>query len=391
MSAGHELPKVWLYTLAVLQAFFVKAWKVLKVVLGGMRTTLSSARAWVLFILLVILVIIAYYVVSDRDTPFTTDAYAQAYVIQVAPRIEGQVVRVCVTENQAVTKGDLMFEIDPRPFADQVSLLEARRVAAIQEVAQMDSELKAAKADDARLAAEEAYARTVQEQETAIYRQHATTDRKYVEAVQRYKAAKAALELSRAKVSKAEQALAARIGAKHAVVVEAEAQLALARLNLDWTRVYAPANGYVTNVQLCAGSYIRTGTPVLTCIDSDQWWIVANLREGSLEKVRPGQRVGLTLNTYPGRIFSATVDTIGWGVNEGQGLPSGALPAIGEPANWIRLAQRFQVRISPQLPSDCPLRVGATASVAIYTREGYWLNRVTHTVQRIAATLEYLR
>jgi multidrug resistance efflux pump len=350
-----------------------------------------SARAWILFVLLVIAALVTYYVLSDLYTPFTTDAYVQAYVIQVAPRVEGQVVRICVKENQAVNKGGLLFEIDRRPFEYQIALLEAKRVGAIQQVAQMESELSAAKADDARLVAEETYARVVHEQEKEIFKQDATTDRKYVEAVQKYKAAQAALERSRAQVRKAEQALAARIGAEHALVAEVTAQLAQARLNLEWTRVYAPANGYVTNVQLREGSYVHVGVPVLTCIDGDQWWIVANFRENSLENVRAQQRVGLTFNNYPGRVVSGVVESIGWGVNQGQGAPSGNLPAISEPQNWIRLSQRFQVRIRPELPSGYALRVGATASVAVYTRENHWLNSVTESWQEIEAALEHLR
>jgi multidrug resistance efflux pump len=355
------------------------------------RRILLSARAWVLFILLVIAALVAYYVLSDRYTPFTTDAYVQAYVIQVAPRVEGQVVYVSVQENQAVSKGELLFEIDRRPFEHQVELLVAKRIEAVQQVAQLESDLSAAKAEDTRLVAEEAYARVVHEQEKEIYKRDATTDRKYVEAVQKYKAAQAAIERSRAQIRKVEQALAARVGKEHALIAEVEAQLADARLNLEWTRVYAPCNGYVTNVQLRDGSYIHVGMPVLTCIDRDQWWIVANFRENSLENVRPGQRVGLTLNTYPGRIFPGVVQTVGWGVEQGQGLPSGSLPAIPEPKNWIRLAQRFQVRVIPQLPPEYPLRVGATASVAVYTQEDYWLNKVTTKIQEIEAVLEHLR
>jgi multidrug resistance efflux pump len=391
MSAWRVFRAVLPFPWTILKALVLWPWKMLKAFLSGGRRLLLSARAWVLFILLVIAALVAYYVLSDSHTPFTTDAYVQAYVIQVAPRIEGQVVHVYVQENQAVRKREILFEIDRRPFEYRVALLEAKRVAAVQQVAQMESELAAAKADDARLVAEEAYARVVHEQEKAIYKQDATTDRKYVEAVQKYKAAQAALERSRAQVRKAEQALAARIGEEHALVAEVTAQLAQARLSLEWTRVYAPANGYVTNVQLREGSYVHVGTPVLTCIDGDQWWVVANLRENSLENVRPGQRVGLTFNTYPGRIFPGVVQTVGWGVDQGQGSPSGSLPAIGEPKNWIRLAQRFQVRITPQLPPDHPLRVGATASVAIYTRDEYWLNGVTETIQEIDAALEHLR
>src|SRR4051794_18586231 len=106
-----------------------------------------SARAWVSIVLLIIAALIVYYVLSDIYTPFTTDAYVQAYVVQVAPRVEGQVILVGVEENQAVKKGELLFEIDPRPFEHQLELLVAKRVEAVQQVAQLESDLAAAKAD----------------------------------------------------------------------------------------------------------------------------------------------------------------------------------------------------------------------------------------------------
>ncbi|HEV3259172.1 MAG TPA: biotin/lipoyl-binding protein, partial [Gemmataceae bacterium] len=201
---------ILLFPWTVLKTLVLWPWKMLKVFLSGGRKLLLSARAWILFVVLVIALLVAYYVLSDLHTPFTTDAYVQAYVIQVAPRVEGQVVLVRVRENQAVTKGDLLFEIDRRPFQHRVDLLIAKRVNAVQAVAQLDADLSAARAEDARLVAEEAYARAVHEQEKAIYKQEATTDRKYLDAIQKYKAAQAALERSRAQVRKAEQALAAR-------------------------------------------------------------------------------------------------------------------------------------------------------------------------------------
>jgi multidrug resistance efflux pump len=391
MNAWRRFSAALASALLGLNALFSWCWKALKSVWSGARRLLFSARACVLFILLVIAALVAYYILSDLYTPFTTDAYVQAYVIQVAPLIEGQVVRVCVEENQAVKKGDLLFEIDPRPYQHQLDLLIAKRVEAVQLVAQMESELTAAKADEVRLRAEESYAKVVHQQEKEIYEKEATTDRNYVAAMQKHNAAQAAREQGQAKTRKAEQALAARIGEQHALIAEVEAQLAQARLNLEWARVYAPANGYVTNVQLRDGSYVHVGPPVITCIDGDQWWIVANFRENSLQNIRPGQRVGLTFNSYPGYIFSGTVQSVGWGVDQGQAAPSGILPAIEEPKNWIRLAQRFQVRITPDLPTEYRLRVGATASVAVYTRDDHWLNGITETFQQIEAALEHIR
>ena len=264
-------------------------------------------------------------------------------------------------------------------------------VEAVQQVAQLESELTASQADDARIIAQEAYARAVHKQETEIFQQLATTERRYLDALRGYEAAKADRQRSQAITRKAKQALAARIGGEHAMIAEIRAQLADANLNLTWTQVYAPASGYVTNVQLREGSYVHIGTPVLTCIDGDHWWVVANYRENSLEYLRPGLPVRISFNTYPGRLFPGTVDVVGWGVYQGQAAPSGNLPAVNEPQNWFRLAQRFPVWITAQMPEGFPLRIGATASVAVYTREGYWLNRVTEAWHKVVAAFDYLR
>jgi len=372
-------------------------WIRLKAVARFTRRLLLSARAWILFIILIIAFLVTYYILETRHTPFTSDAYVQAYVVQIAPRFQGlsnlqggQVVLLNVREGQAVKKGELLFEIDPRAFQQRVALLDAKMMQTTFQVVQMESELAAAKAEEARLSAEAVYTKVVYDQENMIFKGDATTERSFRSALQKHKAAEAARERAQAQMRKVEQWLAARIGEKHALVAEAEADLELARLNLEWTRVHAPANGYVTNFQLREGSYVHAGTPVLTLIDSDQWWVVANFRENALENIRPGQRVGITLNTYPGRIFPGVVQIVGWGVNQGQAAPTGTLPNIDEPRNWIRLAQRFQVWITPELPEEYPLRVGATASVVVYTQDKYWLNQITEFWQKIVTHWDYL-
>jgi multidrug resistance efflux pump len=374
----------------VVKAVLLLPWKLLKAFLSGGRKLLLSARAWILFILLVIAVLVTYYILSDLYTPFTTDAYVQAYVIQVAPRVEGQVVHVHVQENQAVTRGELLFEIDPRPFEHRVALLEAKRVEAVQQVAQLESELAAARAEDARLVAEEAYARVVHEQEKEIFKRDATTDRKYEEAVQKYKAAQAALERSRAQVRKAEQALAARIGAEHALVAEVEAQLASARLDLEWTRVYAPCDGLITDLQLREGAYTHTGRAAMTLIDTSRWLVVANFRENALTRLREGQLAGVAFRSLPGKVFGGRVVSVGWGVSQGQGVPSGQLPDVKIPASWVPPAQRFQVRLTLDDPGSVPMRVGMTGSVAVYTEPEGVLNRITHFWHQVIAWLYHL-
>jgi multidrug resistance efflux pump len=403
-----------LFPVKVVGAIVLWPWKALKASLAGGRRLLQSARAWVLFILLVIATLVAYYVLSDRYTPFTTDAYVQAYVVQVAPRVEGQVVHVYVQQDQAVHRGDVLFEIDPRPFQHQVDLLVAKRVEAVQQVAQLESELKAAKADDERLAAEKAYAEVVHDQEKEIFKQEATTDRKYVEAMQRYRAARAALERSQWQISKAkqaleariglavargdhagefrraEQALAARIGAEHALVAEVEAQLARALLDLEWARVYAACDGLITDLQLREGAYAHAGQAVLTLIDSGRWLVVANFRENAMSRLREGQPAEVALRGAPGRLFDARVVSVGRGVSQGQGVPSGQLPDVRVPASWVPTAQRFQVRLALDDPESVPLRVGMTGSASVYTRPEGVLNDVTRFWHRVIAWLYHL-
>ncbi|HKD02814.1 MAG TPA: HlyD family secretion protein [Terriglobales bacterium] len=340
--------------------------------------------------LLVIAALVAYYVLSDRYTPFTTDAYVQAYVVQVAPRVEGEIVRVSVVEDQHVRKGDLLFEIDPRPFEYRAALLEAKLVQATQQVAEIESEVAASEAEDARLLAQERYARVVHDQERAIYQQRATTERKYLDAVQRYQSAKAERERGQAITRKAREMLAARIGGQHALVAEIAAQLANAKLDLNWTRVYAPSDGLITDLQLRVGAYAHTGQAVMTLIDSGRWLVVANFRENAMFLIRVGQPARVAFRGAPGHLFEARVVSVGRGVSQGQGMPSGQLPDVKAPANWVPAAQRFQVRLTLDDPQSVPLRVGMTGSVAVYTRPEGTLNEITRFWHHVIAWLYLL-
>src|SRR5205823_4004283 len=148
---------------------------------------------------------------------------------------------------------------------------------------------------------------------------------------QKHEAATAALKKAKALVRVKEDALKAKIGSEHALVAEVRAQLATAKLHLEWTKVRSPATGYVTDLQLRIGAFVDIGHPVLTCIEAERWWIVANFRESNLQYLQPGQRAGVVFRTRPGQIFQGRVQTVGWGVDHGQGVPSGKLPAIRNP------------------------------------------------------------
>src|SRR5262249_15143796 len=179
-------------------------------------------------------------------------------------------------------------------------------------------------------------------------------------------------------------------GSEHALVAEVEAQLASARLDLDWTSVYAPCDGLITDLQLRVGAYTHTGRAAMTLIDTSRWLVVANYRENALVRVREGQPAGVAFGGSRGQVFSAGVVSVGWGVNQGQGVPSGQLPDVKVPGSWVPPAQRFQVRLTLDDPGAVPLLVGMTGSVAVYTDPEGALNPVTRTWHEAIAWLYHL-
>lgn len=143
-------------------------------------------------------------------------------------------------------------------------------------------------------------------------------------------------------------------------------------------------------MQLRVGSYVHAGAPVLTCVDSDDWWIVANFRENSVARLRAGQPARIAFRSLPAETFAARVVSVGWGVSQGQGVPSGELPDVKVPGNWVPPAQRFQVRIVLDGAESVPMRVGMTGSVAVYTEPDGVLNHITNAWHHVIAWLYHL-
>src|SRR5262249_10514551 len=163
--------------------------------------------------------------------------------VQIAPQVAERVVRVHVREGDRVKSGTLLFELDPALLQQRVAYLEAKLVEAEYQVKQLEAELAAAKADHDRLRADADYAASVHSQEQAIFKTDSTTERRYLESVQKKKASQAAVAQAASNIQRIADALNARIAGEHATVVQVKAQLAEARLNLSYTRVYAPCDG----------------------------------------------------------------------------------------------------------------------------------------------------
>jgi membrane fusion protein, multidrug efflux system len=385
------------------------------------KRRLGSALGLIIVTLAVLVLGIAMLEV-DRH-PRTDDATLRANAIGFAPEVEGRLVKLMVQDNQVVHKGQLLFEIDPRPYEYALAQAEAggamlegqindeRRHIAMQNSAVgaahagilgSQSGISAAQASD--LAAQAAVEHAVAAQTSAaaqlnfaqndydrispLLAKHYVTTQQVDQAQTALRVAQeasheTASQLLQAKAQES-MALAARqtataglqasqskLGeAQHTVdtleTLEAQrpnqaAKVQQARLNLNWCQGRAPFDGYVTNMNISQGAYAHPGTPLFTLIDTNTWWVLANYRESRLQFIHPGMHVEVFLMEHPGQRFNGVVDSVGRGVfAEDAGVTDG-FPAVDRTLNWVHLSARFPVRIRITDPAPDLFRVGATA------------------------------
>jgi len=302
--------------------------------------------------------------------PSTDDAYVDADIVGIVAQVGGPIVNLPLKDNSSVRAGDLLFEIDPRPF----------RIKTDQARAELDrTGLNVTALTDAVSSAEAG----VRYAEAAL--RLAETQWSRVEPLskigaipfQDYDKAQAAVDGARAARDNAEAALAqarANLGEaddNNPEVRAAVAKLEQADLELSYATLVAPVNGNVTDLDLSLGSYASVGQPLLSLVNTDSWRIIAYFKETQLDRIRPGQPATVFLPAYRGERFEGSVQGIGWGVEQqegdGQRGPSG-VPAVTPTVDWVRMAQRFPVRITiADIDPAHPLRKGMRASVRIDT------------------------
>jgi len=353
-----------------------------------------SPQRWALLIVALIVALGLLYVLMNHFTPYTSDAYVQAYVVQIAPLVSGRVTRVYVSDNASVKAGDPLFELDARPFEYDMHQAQAKLALARQQVAELKRNVTIAQAELTDNSELTKSAQTVFDDMVKIRASGAASYIEYITALDRLETRKASVRESEASLEKAKLALTAILDNEHALIRQAEAELAMAKWRVEQARVSAPADGYVTNLQLQPGASIPANVPVMTFVDSTRCWVIANVSENATARVRAGQTAEVSLRCLPGRVYKARVDSIGWGVERGQGLPSGRLPAPDSTQVWIRPPQRLPVKLVFEVSladSDRPPpRVGTSACVTLYTSQPNPLNPLAALWQRVATRLDFL-
>ena len=352
----------------------------------------DPVRFWTLIVLALCVVLMIIYVVGDRLTPFTTQARVHAYVVPVAPQVAGSLISVDVENNQLVKAGQKLFSIDPGSYELAVQAAEAALKntqqsieAGISNVAASRANVEAAKASVWSSEQDTSRMRRIREEDAG-----AISER-------RIQQSEAALASSRARLSAAESSLAAAISAlgstddNNAQIQQARTNLENARLNLERTVVYAPRDGMITDLRVDQGNFAATGAALMTFIAIHDTWIQADLSENNLGHVNPGDRVEVTFDVRPGKVFIGRVRQTGYGVQVNSNA-LGTLPSIDNDRNWLRAEQRFPVTIDFDASdlSTSNLRVGSQASVIVYTGDHWIMNTLGRIYMRVHAYLSYL-
>jgi multidrug resistance efflux pump len=305
--------------------------------------------------------------------PTTDDAYVDADIVGIVAQVAGPIVSLPVDDNQVVRAGDPLFGIDPRPFQIQVDQARAELDRTGLNVSGLADAVSSAEAGVRYAQAKLRLAKTQWKRVEPLAKIGALPFQDRDKAQASLDGARAGLDNSRAELAQAHANLG-EADANNPDLRVAVAQLASAELDLSYATVVAPVNGYVTDLTLSPGSYASVGSPMLSLVNTDSWRVVAYYKETQLESIRPGQPAAVYLPAYPGLRFEGSVQGIGWGVeqqDEDGARGSSGVPNVSPTVDWVRMAQRFPVRITLAGGSPAhPLRKGMRATVRIDTTAG---------------------
>lgn len=274
-------------------------------------------------------ILAAAYIIHDALLYQTTDdAYVKTTTVQVAPRVSGQITEVFITDNQKVKEGDLVAKIDPADYEVKLAQTEARyeRTILNQKNAQanfkaMQSNIDVAKKDLDRY--------------TKLFEQGAVSK-------QVLDSAQAKYDTAQANLTQSEEALLSNGGNKvaDADLKEIKALRDKAKLDLGYTKIYAPQTGTVSSRRVEKGMYVNVGTPLFTIVPENVW-VVANYKENQLRHMKPGQEVDIKIDTYPNHIFKGKVDSI----QRASGAESSLFPPENAVGSFVKIVQRIPVKI----------------------------------------------
>jgi membrane fusion protein, multidrug efflux system len=334
---------------------------------------IASRGSLIALAIIVVAIVVAFRSASwVSGHPSSSDASIDADVVQVAPEVGGRIIDIRVRENMRVHRGDILFQIDPQPY--RLLLAQAQADLALAK-AQLDTQRRfvSTQRSNATIAREQVLsAKANYELATRTAgRLTPLTAKGYVPDQELDQADvsehDAATHLQQAQVMQlaAVQAIDT-VDAGEALVAAREAALGLAKRHLEDTTVVAPHDGLIVGLTVSSGEFVAPGQSLFTLINTEEWFASANLRETDLAAVHAGDCATVYSMLDRRWPIRGVVDSIGWGVldEEKVNVPR-SVPYVERSLNWVRVAQRFPVRIRLQNPPPQLVRLGASAVVEI--------------------------
>jgi membrane fusion protein (multidrug efflux system) len=288
-----------------------------------------------------------------RKTHVTTDdAFIEGNIHTIAAKVNGTVKSINVTDNQSVKKGDLLLEIDPVDY--DVRYREASSALSVEraKLAEADARIAAARANLDLQKANLRLAELDKNRMESLIQQDVVPRDRYDRAVTAFETALAQVNAAEEQLRQAESQKITQAS----TIRQKEAVAALAELNYQYTKIYAPTDGYVTRKSVQEGNQIQAGQPLMAVVSLDDLWVTANFKETELERIRPGQNVRIKVDTYPGRVFTGVVDSI----MAGTGVTFSLFPAENATGNYVKVVQRIpvKIRLDAGIDKEHVLRVG---------------------------------
>ncbi len=307
--------------------------------------------------------IAGYFYTGYRRTHVTTDdAFIDGNIHTIAAKINGTVKAVLVNDNQAVKKGDLLVEIDPIDYATR--LQEARSALGVEraKLSESDARIESAKANLELARANLKLAETDKIRAEKLIKEQVIPQERYDRAMTTYEVTSAQVKAAEEQLRQAETQKVTQVS----TIEQKKASTELADLNVNYTKIYAPVDGYVTKKSVQLGNQIQAGQPLLAVVSLDDIWITANYKETEMGGIRPGQKVMIKVDSFPGKTFTGKVDSI----MAGTGVSFSLFPPENATGNYVKVVQRIPIKIILDEGMDAGhlLRIGMSAEPTVLAR-----------------------
>jgi len=297
--------------------------------------------------------------------PRTDDAYLRANVVGIAANVSGYITELGVVDNQIVKVGDLLFRVDVRPYQAELDYAIANLAFVDLEIEALKDTIKQREADIVNAEAVALYnVQYLARIEPLLPKKFVTPDQ--VDAAKRNVRSSEAMVLQAKAAYSQAKANLGQLGDVNVRRARSQATVIEKQLNVGYCEVRSSVNGYVTNFNTSVGQFAQTGVQVFALVDTSSWFLLANYQETDIRMIAPGMNVEVYLMAYPKVRFHGVVQGIAWALYDPNQGSHGVLPTVSPTLDWVRLAQRFPVRIVMDPTEEKhPYRMGATATAII--------------------------